>query len=128
VENKIKELGITKSGFQPNIAAMLAYVLPLATGTAMFLIEKGNKYVRFHALQAILFGAVWIILWILAGIGTTKLWPIPIVGWMINDVVYFAIVLGGFAVWLFLLYKAYSGERFKLPVLGKMAERIAQRP
>jgi uncharacterized membrane protein len=124
-EGKITELGRTRCGFPPNIAAVLSYTLTIVTGTIMFVIEKENKYVRFHSLQAILYGAVWITLWILTSIGTTKLWPIPVAGWIINDMAYFAVVLGGFVVWLFLLYKAYSGLRFKLPVLGRIAERIA---
>ncbi len=121
--DKITELGRTRSGFQPNIAAVLSYALTVVTGTVMFLVEKENKYVRFHAMQAILFGAAWIILWILASIGTTV--PIRVIGSIITDVILFVVVLGGFVVWLFLLYKAYRGARFMLPVLGKIAERIA---
>lgn len=124
-EDKITKLGSTRSGFQPNIAAVLSYVLTIATGAIMLIIEKENKYVRFHALQSILFGVVWMTLWTLADIELTRFWPNPIVGWMINDLAYFLIVLGGFVVWLFLLYKAYDGERFKLPILGNIAERIA---
>ncbi len=124
VEDKITELGRTRSGFQPNIAAALSYALTVVTGTVMFVVEKENKYVRFHALQAILFGATWIILWILASIGSTRLWSIRVVGLIITDVIFVGVVLGGFVVWLFLLYKAYRGARFKLPVLGKIAERI----
>jgi uncharacterized membrane protein len=90
----------------------------------MFVVEKENKYVRFHALQAILFGTTWIILWILTSIGSTGLWHLRVVGLIITDVIFFGVVLGGFVVWLFLLYKAYRGARFKLPVLGKIAERI----
>jgi hypothetical protein len=53
VEDNITRLGSTKSGFQPNIAAVLSYVLTVATGTIMLIIERENKYVRFHALQSI---------------------------------------------------------------------------
>ncbi len=123
-EDRITDSGRTRSGFQPNTAAALSYALTVVTGTLMFVFEKENKFVRFHALQAILFGAIWIILWILASIGTISVWPIHIVGWIITDVIYFGVVIGGFVVWLFLLYKAYRGARFKLPVLGKIAERI----
>ncbi|MGE5808754.1 MAG: DUF4870 domain-containing protein, partial [Nitrospirota bacterium] len=113
-DNKSTELGRTRSGFQPNVAAALSYALTVATGTLIFVIEKENKYARFHALQAVLFGASWIIFWILASIGTTMLWPAPVIGLIISDVILFGVVLGGFVVWLFLLYKAYRGARYKL--------------
>ena len=122
MRDNITELGRTRSGFQPNIAAVLSYALTVLTGAVMFVVEKENKYVRFHALQSILFGATWIILWILASIEMTV--PIRIIGFVITDVILFVVALGGFVLWLFLLYKAYRGERFKLPVLGKIAERI----
>jgi len=122
VEDKIAELGRTRSGFKPNIAAVLAYALTVVTGTVMFIVEKENEYVRFHAVQAVLFGATWIILWILASIEMTR--PIHVIGSIATDVILFVVVLGGFLVWLFLLYKAFRGERFKLPVLGNIAERI----
>lgn len=125
--NKSTELGKTRSGFQPNIAAALSYALTVATGTFIFVVEKDNKYVRFHALQAILFGAAWIMLWVLASIGTTMLWPVTVVGLIMTDVILFGVVVGGFVVWLFLLYKAYTGARFKLPVLGNIAERFLMR-
>ncbi len=121
--DKITELGTTRSGFPPNIAAVLSYVLTVLTGAVMFVIEKENKYVRFHAAQSMLFGATWIILWILAGIETTV--PVRIVGFVIIDAILFVVALGGFITWLFLLYKAYRGAKFKLPVLGDIAERIA---
>ena len=120
--DKITELGTTRSGFPPNIAAVLAYALTVLTDAAMFVVERENKYVRFHAMQSILFGATWMILWILASIETTL--PIRIIGFIITDVILFVVVLGGFVTWLFLLYKAYRGARFKLPVLGNIAERI----
>jgi uncharacterized membrane protein len=118
------ELGKTRSGFQPNIAAALSYALTVVTGILMFVVEKENKYVRFHALQSILFGAIWMILWTLASIGSTRLWAIHILGLIITDVIFFGVVLGGFVVWLFLLYKAYKGIRFELPFLGKIVQRI----
>lgn len=125
VGDNITELGRTRSGFQPNIAAVLSYTLTVLTGTVMFVVEIENKYVRFHALQAILFGVTWIILWILATIEMTV--PIRVIGLLITDVILFVVVFGGFVLWLFLLYKAYRGTRFKLPVLGTIAERITQR-
>lgn len=124
-EQKQTELGTSSSGIQPNLAAALAYLLTVITGIIFFVIEKENKYVRFHAMQAILFGAAWIVLWIVLGIISTALWFVPVIGWIINALVYLALGLGGFILWLFLMYKAYQGERFKLPIVGDIAEKNA---
>jgi uncharacterized membrane protein len=35
----------------------------------------------------------------------------------------FVVWLGGIAVWILLMVKAYNNERFKLPVIGDLAEK-----
>lgn len=124
-EKKQIELGTSSSGIEPNLAAALSYVLSIITGIIFFVIEKENKYVRFHAMQAILFGAAWIILWIVLGVVSLGLIFVPVIGWIINAVIYLGLGLGGFILWLILMYKAYQGERFKLPVIGDIAEKNA---
>src|SRR6266705_859993 len=47
--------GPTSMGMQPNVAAGLSYVLGWITGLVFFLMEKQNRFVRFHAMQSILF-------------------------------------------------------------------------
>ena len=57
-----KDLGKTSTGIQPNVAGLLSYVLGWLTGLIFFLIEKENKFVRFHALQSmIVFGALFVL-------------------------------------------------------------------
>ncbi len=124
-EQKNPELGTTSSGIQPNLAAALSYVLGVITGVVFFLIEKENKYVRFHAMQSILLGVAWVIIWVALSIALTALKFIPVIGWIINAAIYLILGLGGFILWLLLMYKAYQGERFKLPVVGDMAEKNA---
>ncbi len=124
-EQKQEKLGTSSSGIEPNLAAALSYVLSIITGVIFFVIEKENKYVRFHAMQAILFGAAWIVLWIVLGIVSLGLIFVPIIGWIINAVIYLGLGLGGFILWLLLMYKAYQGERFKLPIIGDIAEKNA---
>ena len=41
-------------GMDPKIAAAISYVW--IVGVIFFILEKENKFVRFHALQSILFG------------------------------------------------------------------------
>ena len=54
-----KNLGKTSTGIQANVAGLLSYVLGWLTGLIFFLIEKENKFVRFHAAQSlVVFGAL----------------------------------------------------------------------
>ena len=46
---------------------------------------------------------------------------IPVVGWILLPVV----MLGFLVVWIIAMLKAFKGERFKLPVIGNLAEQQA---
>jgi uncharacterized membrane protein len=49
------------------------------------------------------------------------LWLIPVIGWIIN--IFVAIAM--FILWILLMYKAYQGKKFKLPIVGNFAEKQA---
>lgn len=107
-----KDLGKTSTGMQPNVAALLSYLLGFITGIIFYLIEKENKFVRFHAMQSIVtFGAFFILGFILA--------MIPIVGWGLMPVLWIIQVI----LWVLLMAKSYQGELFKLPIAGDIAEK-----
>lgn len=94
-----------------NMMGALAYLLGPITGIVLLVIEKQNNFVRFHAMQStIALGGLWI-LQIVIGF-------IPFVGLL-------TILLAPvqFVLWLILMYKAYSGEMYKLPYVGVMAEQ-----
>ena len=94
-------------GLPQNTAGALAYVLGWLTGLVFILVEKDNRFVRFHAMQSLMFFAV-----------LTVASFIPVVGWLLSPL--FMIV--GFIVWLIAIYKAYNGEEFELPLFGKLAK------
>jgi uncharacterized membrane protein len=100
-------------GVDANIAAVLAYVLGFVSGLAFLLMEKDNKYVRFHAMQSVLLFATVTILNVTLSI-------VPILGALAAA---FVVWPSTVIIWLFLMYKAFSGERFKLPILGDFAEQ-----
>lgn len=89
----------------PNTAGALCYLLGFITGIFFFVTSK-DKYVRFHALQStMVFGAGFV------------LCLIPFIG-----------ILVGFlmtVLWVLLMVKAYKGEKYKLPVIGDIAEKNA---
>ncbi len=102
---EVKKSGL---GLPRNTAAALAYVLGWLTGIVFLLLEKEDKFVRFHAMQSIItFGLI------------TLLSFIPIVGWMLSPI----LMILGFVLWLVLIFKAYKGEEFKLPVIGDFAKK-----
>lgn len=101
------DLGKCSCGMQPNVAALLSYLLGWISGLIFFLIEKENKFVRFHAMQSLmLFG------------GLTVIAIIPFVNLLV-------IILGplSFVLWIILMIKAYQGQMFKLPLVGDLAEK-----
>ena len=106
----------TSMNLDENVAGALCYVLGWVTGIIFYIMEKDNKFVRFHAMQSII---VFLPLFIIIGIFQWTLWFIPFVGWVIS----WLIGILGFILWLVLMLKAYQGEKFKLPVVGDMAEK-----
>ena len=101
----------TSTGFDANVAAALTYLVGFVTGIIFLLVEKENKFVRFHAMQSTI---------VFAGIVAVDilLQIVPILGAL---VVIFIVIPASAVLWLLLMYKAYQGEEFKLPLVGQMA-------
>ena len=108
-------LNLEKSslGIDANLAAVLSYVLGLLSGIAFLVLEKNNKFVRFHAMQSVLVFLLIMVINIALGV-------VPILGPL---VVVFLIGPATVVLWLFLMYKAFKNEKFKLPILGDIAEK-----
>jgi len=104
----------TNSGLKENMAGLLCYALGIITGLFFFLTEKKNKFVRFHSLQSIFFSVVWLVLQVVIGIVFSF---VPFLFKFLLPL----INLVGVIFWVVLMVKAYKGEYFLLPVLGKMA-------
>ena len=127
----------TSTGLAPNVAGALSYIW--IVGLVMFFLEKTNDFIRFHAMQSVLYGVVGsVVMTILAilnaivaivfgvasaaagdrGIISMLISLISMVIWLIIPLVYLAgLILGA--------VKAYQGVKFKLPIIGNLAERIA---
>lgn len=94
----------------------MAYLGWWVTGLILLFVEKKNSFVRFHAMQSVvLFGAI-TLLFVVFGI-------VPIIGWIVGILMSPVIWLVTFALWLVLMWKAYNGEKFKLPYFGDLAEK-----
>jgi len=104
----------TSMNMEENMASLLCYILGWITGLIFYLIEKENKTVKFHAMQSIL---TFLPLTILAFILSAMSWFIPfmwILSWLLGILI--------FILWIVLIIKAYQGEKFKLPIVGDIAE------
>jgi uncharacterized membrane protein len=112
------------AGLTPNVAGALAYLVGAITGILFLVIDpfKTDRFVRFHAFQSIFFNLAWIAFWIL--------WTI--IGLMLGAIshgLFFIIQLpinlllfvGGFCLWAYLMYTAYQGKTFQIPVIGALA-------
>lgn len=101
----------TSTGLDANIAAALTYLVGFVTGIIFLLVEKDNKFVRFHAMQSTLVFIGMVAIDILLQI-------VPLLGAL---VVVFVLIPVSAILWLLLMYKAYQGEAYKLPLVGQMA-------
>ena len=111
----------TGTGLAPNVASFLCYLLTWVTGLIFLLIEKENKVVRFHAIQAIGLGAAWGVLWIVA----IPLGSISFVGALIMFAAYLFLGVGMVILWILLMVRAYQGQMTRLPIIGDIAARYA---
>lgn len=102
----------TATGFDENVAGALCYALGFISGIFFLLTEPTNTFVRFHAWQST-------IAFLGLSVACVLLQSIPILGMLIAV---FAVIPLSAILWLILMFKAYQGERFKLPLAGDMAE------
>ena len=106
---------------QPNVAALLSYLFGAIGGLVFFLMEKKNRFVRFHAMQSILATAAVIVVEIVLSV----LDRIPIINFVSACIVSPIFFLGVAVLWIFLMIQAFQGKMFKLPVIGDYAEQYA---
>ena len=127
--NPAPALGESVSGtaLTPNIAGALAYSLGIITGILFLVLEpyRRDRFVRFHAMQSILY--------FVAAVAFNILWSI-MVGFLISVSGWIALValpirllisLALFGLWLFLMFQAYSQREFRIPILGAIAAKQA---
>ena len=133
------------TGLDPKIAAALSYIW--IVGLVFYFIEKEDKFVRFHAMQSILFGiANTVIMTVLAIVATilTVVFTLGAaaaatatgsggVGGLISLLVgliwliFWLFALVFFVGLIFAAVKAYQGQKFKLPIIGNMAEKFVNK-
>jgi uncharacterized membrane protein len=113
------------AGIDENVAGLLCYIFGWITGLIFLLIDK-RPFVKFHGGQAIAFNIcilpIWFALWIVWLI----IAHIPLIG-LLGLVIFPVFGLAVFATWIFLMYKAYSHEKFKLPIIGDIVDKMVNK-
>jgi uncharacterized membrane protein len=117
----------SSTGLDPNLAAALAYLAGPFSGVLILLVERANGFVRFHAWQSILglgglglLSAATLVLSFL----TLLLSPFVFtVMYRFSELVAIVWVVA----WVACLVKAFTGERWEMPVAGRYAARLATR-
>lgn len=102
----------SSTGLDANIAGALAYLFGFLSGIAFLVLEKDSTFVKFHAVQSTIVSIGWIV-------GQVILAAIPLVGWILL-LPWWAF---GVVLWVLLMFKAFQGERYKLPWVGDLAEQ-----
>jgi uncharacterized membrane protein len=115
----------TTTGLPSNVAAALACI-PLIGGLVFYILEKHDQFVRFYAMQSIIFGGVWFLFNLASWILHVIFAVIPIVGWAMAGLWIFVsalVHLGLFVIMIIAMVKAFSGVRWDIPYIGPIARK-----
>jgi uncharacterized membrane protein len=133
----MENTGKSALGLDGNIAALIGYIFwPIAL--VCVIMEKENKFVRFHAIQSLLYHASVVVAVIVLVIVVIFLGIIGIasaaagssgggaLGGILGSLVSLVWMLFLLAYLIGLIYaavQAYGNKMFKLPIVGNMAEK-----
>jgi uncharacterized membrane protein len=131
------DTGKSALGLDGNVAAALGYPIGIIAIISLIM-EKENRFVKFHALQAILIYATFIVIWVAVIVISVILTAIGIaasaaggeaggaLGGIIGLLwwlVVMAILLAAFIGLIMAAVKAYQGEMYRLPIIGNLAAK-----
>jgi uncharacterized membrane protein len=112
----------TSTGLNARNEAVFSYLLLWFSGLIYFLIERKNRFVRFHAAQSFITFAILSIVY-----GVLKLLAgIPIIGLLFSPILGIFFVLSAL-IWLLLMFQAYRGKNFRLPIVSIYADSLVDR-
>jgi uncharacterized membrane protein len=117
-------MGGAPASTQTRPIAALTYLLGFVTGLIFLYLEPYNQdeFIRFHARQSIGFSIAWFVVGVVFGVFIAVM---PRSLGALLSVVQGLINLGFAIMWLFLMYKAYMGERYRIPQLADIVDQVA---
>ncbi len=107
-------MAAAEKSFKKETAGALSYVLGPVTGI-FFLVTNKDPFVRFHAKQS-----------------TVVFTILPVLQWVLGITIIFiplSVVVGLviFILWLILIYKAWQGQEWEVPFLGKISRNLLKK-
>jgi uncharacterized membrane protein len=133
------DTGKSAIGIDGNLAAALGYPIGILAIICLIM-DKENRFVKFHALQSILMHVAFIIIiiavWILgvillfAGIAASAATNNGALGGLMSmlfGLIWLVVIVAYLGGLIFAAVKAYGGNDFKLPIIGNMAEKFANK-
>lgn len=115
------------AGLDPNLAGALSYLLGALTGILFLVIDGQRPFVRFHAMQAITVTIAAVILSVALGVATALLAVVPVLGWLIGLLLSLGFSAAALVLWLYLMYRAWQGDEWEVPIAGRYARQLAER-
>ena len=115
----------TSTGLPSNMAAAIACI-PLIGGIIFYILEKHDGFVRFYAMQSIIFGGAWILFSIVSNILFAIFGSIPAIGGIL--VFFWAIIaalvhLAFLVIMIITIVRAFTGVRWDIPYVGPIARK-----
>jgi uncharacterized membrane protein len=113
------------TGLPSNVAAALACI-PLIGGLVFYILEKEDRFVRFYAMQSIIFGGLCFVLVFLFRALLVVAWSIPIASVVLGPLwsfVFAVVKLGLVVLTIIAMVKAFSGVCWEIPWVGPMARK-----
>src|SRR5712691_5021502 len=115
----------TSTGLPSNVAAAIACI-PLIGGIIFYILEKRDGFVRFYAMQSIIFGGAWILFDIISKILFAIFGSIPAIGGIL--VFFWAIIqalihIAFLVIWIIAMVKAFTNVRWEIPYIGPIARK-----
>jgi uncharacterized membrane protein len=117
-------------GMEGNVTALIGYIVGIVALVLIF-IEKDNKFVRFHAIQSVLwqvamwvaFVVLWVVIVVLGIIVSQISTGLATVVWLLSTLLFLLWLVALVGGIIFAAIKSYGGNMFKLPIVGNMAEK-----
>jgi uncharacterized membrane protein len=113
------------TGLPSNVAAAVACI-PLIGGIIFYILEKRDSFVRFYAMQSIIFGCAWILFNIVSAVVHVVFGAIPGIGGIL--VFFWAIIaalvhLAFLVIMIITIVKAFTSVRWEVPYIGPIARK-----
>jgi uncharacterized membrane protein len=115
------------AGMADNVASLVCYLCGFITGIIFLALApyNQNKVIRFHAFQSIFLSIAWFAVFVVERIIDAALLSISFSLVAIVGLISMVVGLGFLTLWVILMVKAYQGQRWKLPLIGDLAEKQA---